>query len=631
MIDRGGASRTPKKSSTRRPALASIAAAVGALVASLAFAAPASARGNDSSGPAAAAAVVAPQYERTIPSAWDADPRAGHAAMYPSGVDVDPFANVYVADTGDDQIQKYDQNGNLLWWIGTRGTKAPGRFDNPRDVAYLGGKLYVADTGNKWVQVLDAATGNPLTTWSIPGTAMGISVGFDGAGRRIILVSEAQSSTVKVYNLRGALVRSIGYGRGQGDGQMIEIRDAATDGAGNVYVADHQNNRIAKFRPDGTLVANWGGLRAGTEPGQISHPYGVDVDDKGFVYIADAGNDRIQKFDQNGKFLGKIWGGTGTFFTLRRVAVGSGSWPDVFGADLWRYRIQRFAQGGASERIFGGTPPADGHFNEPYGVAVDGWHTFVSDAVNQRIQRFDTATGEYQLKWGDRGHSEGNFGFNWPQDVTIADEGATSVVWVADTKNNRLTEFTRTGDPTGRVLGGKIGSAIGQLNWPQAIDSYCVSGQGCDLIVADTVNNRVQRWDPENQASPVVWTATGFNRPKDLTVVGDVIYVADSENHRIVRIRVANGSLIDSFGAGVLKRAEGVAVEPNGDVWVAETGMNRLAEFSNDGTLLQRFGSEGSAHGQFNNPARLEILAGASVHLFVADPWNDRVEVYKIG
>ena len=99
--------------------------------------------------------VVAPRYVATLGGGT-----AGHADMYPSGLDVDGSGNVYVADTGDDQIQKFDASGDLLWVKGTRGPKAPGRFENPRDTAFLAGKVYVADTGFSRVQVLDAADGS---------------------------------------------------------------------------------------------------------------------------------------------------------------------------------------------------------------------------------------------------------------------------------------------------------------------------------------------------------------------------------------------------------------------------------------------------------------------------------------
>ena len=73
-----------------------------------------------------------PRYIRTIGNG------KGHATIYPSGLDVDPSGNVYIADTGNDQVAAYAPTGTQLWRVGTRGPKAPGVFQNPRDLAYLG-------------------------------------------------------------------------------------------------------------------------------------------------------------------------------------------------------------------------------------------------------------------------------------------------------------------------------------------------------------------------------------------------------------------------------------------------------------------------------------------------------------
>ena len=108
----------------------------------------------------AAAAPVKPAYLATIGGP------GGHADIYPGGVTVDPSGNVYVADTGNDQVVAYSPSGAPMWRVGQRGAKVPGNFDNPRDIAYLNGKLYVADLGHKWVQVLNASTGAALTPWS---------------------------------------------------------------------------------------------------------------------------------------------------------------------------------------------------------------------------------------------------------------------------------------------------------------------------------------------------------------------------------------------------------------------------------------------------------------------------------
>ena len=563
----------------------------------------------------AAADPVAPVFVRSIGGGT-----AGHAQMYPSGLDMDDAGNIYVADTGDDEVEAYDDSGDELWVTGSRGPKALGRFDNPRDVAYQAGKLYVADTGYKRVQVLDAVTGQALNAWSHPfGTIMGISAGVDAAGSPVILVAEVSSSTIKVFTPAGTLVRTVGR-PGTGDGELSAARDAATDAAGRIYVADYKNHRIAKFSPTGSWLLNFGSK--GSNPGQMLRPYGVDVDDDGDVYVSE-NNERIQKFTPNGVFL-KSWGsagaGPGQFFILRRVAVGPGGSPEVCGADLWGVKIDCFFHAGGFSRGLGGTPAAPGFFNEPYGLAVD-TKTFVMDTTNQRVQRFN-ANGGFELLWGERGWGEGNPGLNWARDVATMG-GSTGTIWVADTKNSRLLEFTRDGVATGTVLG-LNGSAIGQLNWP-----FAVVAIGDDLIVADTNNNRVQRWDPTTRS--VVWTAGGFSKPKDVTVSDGTVYVADSLNHRIVRLNGTTGASMGAFGGSQAHVLEGIAVAPNGNVWVSDTSWNRLLEYSSSGAFLQKFGASGSAHGRFNKPAHLEILAGSPDLLFVTDQWNERIEVFSIG
>ena len=77
------------------------------------------------------------------------------------------------------------------------------------------------------------------------------------------------------------------------------------DSAGNVYVADADNNRIQKFTKEGVFLAKWGTY--GTGDGQFYDPKGVAVDSAGNVYVADAYNNRIQKFTEDGVFLTK-WG-----------------------------------------------------------------------------------------------------------------------------------------------------------------------------------------------------------------------------------------------------------------------------------------------------------------------------------
>ena len=541
-----------------------------------------------------------------------------HASMYPSGLDVDPSGNVYVADTGNDQVAAYNAAGKQLWRDGVRGSKALGRFDNPRDITYLAGKLYVADLGYNRVQVLNASNGQPLGAWPTRFTSViGISAGVDGNGNPVILTSDDQQNKVSEFTPSGTLVRAITPPVGNGNGQLNAPRDADTDSSGNIYVADYNNDRIAKFGPTGVWIKNWGSH--GSAHSQFLRPYGVAVDASNNIYVADSDNERIQKFSNQGGYLavyGSSGTGNGQFQQLRRVAVGAGASPQVYGADLWDNHVDRFAQGGAFQLRFGGMHAALGGFNEPSGISLDSSSIYVADSVNQRVQRFSTSSSAYQASWGSRGWGAKDLsGFNWERDLTF--NSTTSTVWVSDTKNNRITEFSRTGTPTGKVFG-VIGSDTGQLHWP-----FAVASVGKDLIVADTWNGRVERWNTTTLTS--TWSVSGFDYPKDVAVQGSIVYVADSSAHRIVELNATTGAIVKTIAN--VADPEGIAVTPAGTIWVAETGQNALGEFSAAGALLQRFGTAGSGNTQFNHPAHVEIAGG---RLYVADEWNDRVQVFKL-
>jgi tripartite motif-containing protein 71 len=279
--------------------------------------------------------------------------------------------------------------------------------------------------------------------------------------------------------------------------------------------------------------------------------------------------------------------------------------------------------------MLGGKPPATGAFNEPYGVTVDGQYVFVTDMVNQRVQRFAAGTFAFQKAFGQRGWGEGNPGFNWPKGIALSTNGGSKSVWVADTKNNRVSEFRPDGTPTGRKFG-TVGAGTGQLKWP-----FDVAAFGSRLVVADSNNDRVQLWDPSGPS--VVWSASsaggiGFAKPKAVDVAGGFVYVADTQHHRIVVLDASDGSFVRAFGTDALGKADGVAVEPgSGDVWVSDSARHVIVEFSSTGTWLQTFGGLGSTTTTFNSPHHLAILTtSTSTLLFVVDSWNDRVQVFEI-
>ena len=92
-------------------------------------------------------------------------------------------------------------------------------------------------------------------------------------------------------------------------GSSIAPAASLLDSAGNVYVADTDNNRIQKFTSAGAYVAQWGSEGSGN--GQFDEPYGIAVDSAGNVYVADTDNNRIQKFTSAGAYVTQ-WGSYGS-------------------------------------------------------------------------------------------------------------------------------------------------------------------------------------------------------------------------------------------------------------------------------------------------------------------------------
>src|SRR6204780_2353789 len=102
---------------------------------------------------------------------------------------------------------------------------------------------------------------------------------------------------------------------------------------------------------------------------------------------------------------------------------------------------------------------------------------------------------------------------------------------------------------------------------------------------------------------------------------GDV-WVADTGHDRVVEF-APSGRLMTTF-AGGLDQPEGIAVDATGHVWIADTGHDRVVEFSPAGRRLATFGLPGSGHGQLDQPVALAISPFGDV--WVADQGNSRVE-----
>lgn len=219
----------------------------------------------------------------------------------PHDIAVDGEGILYAVDLQNAQIVKYDRDGRRLAAWGERGSEA-GQFEflpppggPPIDGGFVtvdaDGNVYVSDSFNNRVQKFDSE-GKHLAMWSNLGAEDAVlnvpgPISVDALGRLYV----ADFSGVQQYDLDGAFVAS-----------HAAAGEAAVDSQGNLFMPLAFQNIVFKMDGNGEVVGQWGGQGRGD--GQFDFPMLLVVDGDDHVYVSDQSG-RIQKFDGAGTFLGK--------------------------------------------------------------------------------------------------------------------------------------------------------------------------------------------------------------------------------------------------------------------------------------------------------------------------------------
>jgi predicted membrane-bound mannosyltransferase/DNA-binding beta-propeller fold protein YncE len=232
----------------------------------------------------------------------------------PQGIDVAADGSIFVADSLNHRIQKFDPNGQFITSFGGPGESSqPGLFREPWAVAAApDGSIYVADTWNHRMQHFNA-DGAYLNGWGVEGNTGGQATGDPGVffgprgiavdkdGR--VLVSDTGNKRVQIFDGAGAFVDQFG-GSGLQAGQLDEPVGIDTDEFGNIAVADTWNGRVQTFNAQGIPIASWE-IDGWLDKEKVGKPY-VAMDQQGRVYVADQAGLRILVFGRDGGYLGSF-------------------------------------------------------------------------------------------------------------------------------------------------------------------------------------------------------------------------------------------------------------------------------------------------------------------------------------
>jgi uncharacterized protein (TIGR03437 family) len=208
----------------------------------------------------------------TCGSGAEGDPAALTPLCVPQGAVVDLLGNTYIANTGGNRVMMVDPAGNVYTVAGNgtagdagAGNSAWGELNGPTGLALdSAGNLYIADTQNHRIRML--APGGTISTIAGTGTS-----GFSGDG--------------------GAATAA----------QLNAPSGVAVDSGGNIYIADTLNHRVRLVTTDGNIatIAGTGDATYNGDDGPavqvaLSSPFGVTLDGQGNVFVADSGNNRVR-------------------------------------------------------------------------------------------------------------------------------------------------------------------------------------------------------------------------------------------------------------------------------------------------------------------------------------------------
>ncbi len=577
----------------------------------------------------------------------------------PLGVAVDSAGNLYIADLNNNRIRKVS-NGTITTvagsgaplaggFSGDNGPATSARLNFPDGVAVdAAGELFIADTANSRVRKV---SNGAITTVAGNGTA-----GYSGDNG--LAASAELNAPIAV----------------------------TVDAAGNLYIADTGNNRVRKVSNGvietvaGNGTAGYVGDNGPPTSAQLDLPRGVAVDSEGDLYIADTGNNSVRKVS-NGLVTTVAGNGTSGYSgdngpatsaqLSYPVAVAADSAGNLYIADDFNGRIRKVSNGQigtvAGDGTAGSTgddgPATSGQLWNPWDAVTDSAGSlYIADTYNNRIRKVSngvitTVAGNGTPGYGgDNGPATG--AQLWDPAAVALDSAGN--LYIADNANNRIREVsngvitTVAGDGTPGYGGDNGPATSAQLSHPGgvAVDS------GGDLYIADNGNNRIRRVSNGLLATVAGNGTQGYSGdggpatsaelyyPNHIAVdsAGD-LYIADSGNNRIRE--VSNGVITTVAGNGTqgysgdggpatsaqLEDPEGVAVDSAGNLYIADTDNQVIRKVSNDliatvaGIRNPGFsGDDGPAIGaELFVPSGVAVDAAGSV--YIADTRNGRIRV----
>ncbi len=532
------------------------------------------------------------------------------------GLAADPRGNVYVADSGNNRVRKIDARTGMITTVAGTGllsgdveskiaTERPLKGPAPLAVDAEGRHLYVGELLSRRVLRIDLANGT-VEDLGAPAGKFGSPDGFAWTPSGLLVSDTARGQVWRLgpAGWTGLLPPDAGL---EGN-----IRTVAQDGGGRIYLSEYFGHQVVRWDPAagkletalGTGEAGRGTEGAQANQSPIRTPDGIAVDREGNLLVADKGNRRICRvdaatghvktlFDASGKAGGQRW-------SPGPLAVDAQG--NLWVGDIQRNRVLRLAPGAAEPVVVAGEgdigdqgPAKAARLAHPGSVVTDArGNVYVSDTLHHRVRVIDAATGRIRTLAGTGEHGYNGDGvpatqaqLSYPAELQVDGSGR---VYFGDYYDNRV----RRVDPgsglihtvAGNGRGGEEGdggpaTSASMLN-PHAL----LLGEDDSLIVASAVSSKLRRIDLVSGRISALPLGEGIS--EDLVFYGLArwnggLVMAQPRPGSIELLK--DGRISRLLGAPEIHFPQDVAVSPKGDLFICETGRNRVVRW--DGGKLQ--------------------------------------------
>ena len=562
-----------------------------------------------------------------------------------SGVAIDDGGNVYLSGEWDNNIRRVDVNTETI-----------------ETFAGYNARHYPSESGSM----------RPYTG-RVAGATFGWETGLSLGG----------------YHGDGGPARDAGF---------LHPEHVAFDSRGDLYVCDNSNHRIRKIDMKTSVITTvlGNGQPASNGDGGLATeasthmPDALCLDAHDNIYVGEKYGFRVRKVDAGTGIVSTLvgngipgWGEEGLHGSETSCnSCESGIWADPDGTVLWSDcsgRLRRYdGRTGIVTTVLGGTSVHDGgpataaFLRGPGGVCVgpDG-HVYFADVWNHRVRAIDPESGTIRTVAGNGARAYGGdngpateAAFGSPHDVSVDSRGRIVITDVRHWRVRRVDE-----DGVVRTIAGMgVASDTGDGGPATSASLYHVQavahGPDDDIYVGDAIG-RIRKIDAESgtistvagvgiqgytgDGGPAVEARIGAPSAIRLDSAGN-LYFADTAYHVVRRVDAA-GTITTLVGTGEagfspdgthatvakLDQPWGLAVSPEGDVYVSDSRNNRVRRVARDGTLETVAGSSSAGdagHGGTATEARLNEPHGLCLYgrdiLLVCDNYNNRIKAVRL-